>query len=337
MMKYKKYRKLGKHGAEVAPVGIGAMSFTNFYGPCNDNQASNVLTTALDMDLKHIDTSNVYGAGKSEERIGAFLSKQGNLANDLFKIATKAAIFTDQETGKRGFNNQGDYLEKELDKSLNRLGVDYVDIFYVHRRDPKIEIEEVTESLSNLVKKGKTKSIGYSEIAPSSLRRASKIHHIAAIQSEYSLSTRGPEMGLLQACSELGTALVAFSPVGRTFLTDQPLTYDSAQSLDFTKVNPRFNHPNYNHNIKISDKFRNYAKDIGVASATLSISWLLSRGDHIIPIPGTRSVSHLKELAAAMEFDMTDKIKTEIENILPLGWAYGDRYSDAQWIGPERY
>ncbi|MFP6779261.1 MAG: aldo/keto reductase, partial [Alphaproteobacteria bacterium] len=190
---------------------------------------------------------------------------------------------------------------------------------------------------SKLVKKGKTKSIGFSEIAPSSLKRASKIHHIAAVQSEYSLSTRAPEMGLLQTCNELGTALVAFSPVGRTFLTDKPLSYEIAQSLDFTKVNPRFNQPNYDHNISISDKFRNYARDIGVPSATLSISWLLSNGEHIIPIPGTRSVEHLKELAAAMEFDMTDKIKKEIENILPLGWAYGDRYSDAQWIGPERY
>ena len=336
-MKHSKYRKLGKFGAEVAPVGIGAMSFTNFYGPCNDRQANDILTAALDMDLKHIDTSNVYGSGKSEERIGEFLSKQGNLANDLFNIATKAAIYTDPETGKRGFNNRGEYLEKELDKSLKRLGVDYVDLFYVHRRDHNIEIEEVTDSLSNLVKKGKTKSIGFSEIAPSSLRRASKIHHIAAIQSEYSLSTRAPEMGLLQACNELGTALVAFSPVGRTLLTDRPLTYDFAQSLDFTKVNPRFNKPNYDHNISITDKFRNYAQDLGVASATLSIAWLLSKDDHIIPIPGTRSVEHLKELIAAIQFDMTDEIKNEIENILPLGWAYGDRYSEAQWIGPERY
>jgi len=336
-MKYSKYRKLGKFGSEVAPVGIGAMSFTNFYGPCDDSQANDILTAALDMDLKHIDTSNVYGAGKSEERIGDFLSKQGNLANELFSIATKAAIFSDPETGKRGFNNEGAYLEKELDKSLKRLGVDCVDLFYVHRRDSNIEIEEVTDSLSRLVQKGKTKSIGFSEIAPSSLRRASKIHHIAAIQSEYSLSTRAPEMGLLQACNELGTALVAFSPVGRTFLTDKPLSYDFSQSLDFTKVNPRFNKPNYDHNIRITDKFRNYAKDIGVASATLSIAWLLSNDDHIIPIPGTRSVEHLKELVAAIEFDMTDKIKNEIENILPLGWAYGDRYSDAQWIGPERY
>ena len=144
-------------------------------------------------------------------------------------------------------------------------------------------------------------------------------------------------MGLLQTCKDLETALVAFSPVGRAFLTDNPLSYNFAQSLNFTKVNPRFNQPNYDYNILITDKFRNYAKDIGVASATLSISWLLSQGEHVIPIPGTRSVEHLKELVAGMEFDMTDKIKSDIEDILPLGWAYGDRYSEAQWIGPERY
>lgn len=336
-MKFNKYRKLGRYGAEVAPVGIGAMSFTNFYGPCNDDQAHDVLTKALDLDLKHVDTSNVYGAGKSEERIGEFLSKQGKQASNLFNIATKAAIYRDPETGERGFNNKGSHLEEELDKSLKRLGIDCVDLFYVHRRDPSIKIEEVTESLSILVKKGKTKSIGYSEIAPSSLRRASAVHHIAAVQSEYSLSTRAPEMGLVQTCKELGTALVAFSPVGRTFLTDNPLSYDIAQTLDFTKVNPRFNQPNYDKNIILSDNFRNYSRDIGLATATLSIAWLLAKGNHIIPIPGTRSVNHLKELSAAMEVDVTDKMISEIEAILPLGWVYGDRYSDAQWIGPERY
>lgn len=336
-MKYNKFRKLGKNGEEVAPVGIGAMSFTNFYGPCNDDQANEVLTAALDLNLRHIDTSNIYGMGKSEERIGEFLSKQGKQANSLFNIATKAAIYSDPETGKRGFNNEGAHLEEELDKSLKRMGIDCVDLFYVHRRDHNIEIEEVTESLSNLIKKGKTKSIGYSEIAPSSLKRASAIHHIAAVQSEYSLSTRAPEMGLVQACEELGTALVAFSPVGRTFLTDSPLSYDFAQTLDFTKVNPRFKQPNYDQNIKISDKFRKYSRDIGVASATLSIAWLLAKSENIIPIPGTRSVKHLNELAAAMEVDITDRMMSEIESILPLGWAYGDRYSDAQWIGPERY
>ena len=336
-MKSNNARKIGKLGPEVTPVGIGAMSFTNFYGPCDDDQAHNVLKTAIDLGLNHLDTSNVYGMGTSEERIGSFLKKQGKQANNLFSIATKAAIYRNPDTGARGFNNSFTHLEDELDKSLERMNIDCVDLFYVHRRDPNIPIEEVTESLAKLVKKGKTLNIGYSEISPSSLIRATSIHQVAAVQSEYSLSTRSPEMGLIQTCKNLGTALVAFSPVGRTLLTDSPLSYQFAQTLDFTKNNPRFMQPNYDANISITDKFRNYASDHSVVASTLAIAWILAKGEHIIPIPGTRSSVHLRELAAAMDFDMTSKILDDIETILPLGWGHGDRYSEAQWIGPERY
>ena len=336
-MKYNFDRKLGKFGPSISPIGFGAMSLTNFYGPCNDNQANAILNAILDLGINHIDTSNVYGAGTSERRIGEFLAKQGKKKNDLFIIATKAAIYKDPETEVRGFNNTEKHLEEELDKSLKRLGVDCVDLFYIHRRDQKIPIEEVTQSLAKFVEKGKIKGIGFSEIAPTSLKRASKIHHIAAVQSEYSLSTRSPEMGLVQACNELGTALVAFSPVGRSFLTDNPLSYEVVKELDFTKNNPRFIESNYNENIRLTNKFRSYASDLGFKTASLSIAWLLYKGEHIIPIPGTRSLDHLKELVMAREIDLTDKIIEDLEKILPIGWAYGDRYSDAQWIGPERY
>ncbi len=336
-MKLNSNRKIGNNGPLVFPIGLGAMSFTNFYGPCNDKQASDVLKTALELGINHIDTSNVYGNGVSEERIGSFLAKQGRVAKDFFSIATKASIFRDPISGVRSFNNTFIHLEEELDKSLNRMGLDQVDLFYVHRRDPKIPIEEVTESLSRLVEKGKTKCIGFSEIAPSSLKRASSIHHVSAVQSEYSLSTRSPELGLIETCKKLGTALVAFSPLGRSLLTDKPLSYKSAQALDFTKENPRFMQPNYNNNIELSNVFRNYAADHNIASSSLAIAWILSKGDHIIPIPGTRSSSHLRELAFAIDFQFTSKILEEIENILPLGWVHGDRYSESQWIGPERY
>ena len=336
-MKYDKVRKLGTKGANICPIGFGAMSLTNFYGPCNDMQADKILNKVLDLGINHIDTSNVYGGGTSESRIGEFLAKQGKQKNNLFVIATKAAICRDPETGVRSFNNTEKHLEEELDKSLNRLGVEAIDLFYIHRRDPNIPIEEVTESLVKFMNKGKIKSIGFSEIAPTSLIRASKIHHIAAVQSEYSLSTRSPEMGLLQECKNLGTALVAFSPVGRSFLTDAPLSYDIVKELDFTKNNPRFLKHNYMENIILTDKFREYASDLGVKSASLAIAWLLSKGEHIIPIPGTRSEKHLEELALSRDIDINDKILNEIEKILPIGWAYGDRYSEAQWIGPERY
>ena len=328
---------LGQHGPSMASVGYGAMSLTNFYGPCDEDQAHNVLTACVDLGIDHIDTSNVYGAGTSESRIGAFLAKQGSHAKDMFKIATKGGITTHPETGARCFNNALEHLEGELDKSLARLGVDCVELFYVHRREQERDIEDVTEGLASLIKKGKTKHIGFSEIAPDSLRRASKIHHIAAVQSEYSLSTRAPELGLVQACAELGTTLVAFSPVGRTFLTDTPMSYETGQSLAFTQKNPRFMQPQFAANIASTDKFRQYAADHGMAAATLAIAWLLHQGKHVLPIPGTRSVEHLAQAVAAMSVTLSADMLAEIEAILPVGWAAGDRYSTAQWIGPERF
>ncbi len=336
-MKYNKPRKLGRNGSTVFPIGLGAMSFTDFYGNCEPHQANEVLKACLDFGINHIDTANVYGMGLSEERIGEFLLTQGKNADQLFSIATKASIYRNPETGERSFKNDKKHLENELDKSLKRLGIDCVDLFYIHRRDQKISIEEVTLSLSNLVKKGKTKQIGFSEIAPSSLLRANKVHEVSAVQSEYSLSTRSVEMGLVQACKKIGCALVAFSPVGRTLLTDTPLSFEAANALPFLTANPRFIEPNYSENIKITNKFRQLSKDLGVSAASLSIAWLLSRGDNIIPIPGTRSKSHLKELVSSLEINMTNELVNNIEEVLPIGWAHGERYSKAQWIGPELY
>ena len=330
-------RHIGQDKTKLASVGIGAMSFSNFYGSCNDEQADSILTAAIDLGLNHIDTSNVYGMGVSEQRIGSFLAKQGRLATDFFHIATKAGICRDPNTGARSFNNDATHLETELDKSLGRMGIDHVDLFYVHRRQQDIPIEEVAGSLGRLVEKGKIKQIGFSEIAPSSLRRAHAVFPVGAVQSEYSLSTRAPEMGLVQSCAELGTTLVAFSPVGRTLLTDRPLSFEAAQELNFLKGNPRFLLPNYEVNIALTEGFRSYAADHNVASASLAVAWLLAQGEHILPIPGTRSVAHLNELAAARDILVTEQMRVEIEDILPVGWAHGDRYSQAQWVGPERY
>ena len=330
-------RKLGKHGPEIMPVGIGAMSFTNFYGECDVDQAFKILKYALDNGINHIDTANVYGGGVSEERIGKFLANTGKTAKEFFRIATKASVWTDPKTKARSFNNNGTHLEVELTKSLKRLGVECVDLFYVHRRDPNIEIEEVTDSLAKLVKKGMTRFIGYSEIAPSSLRRANAVHHIAAVQSEYSLSTRSPEMGLVQTCAKLGTSLVAFSPLGRSLLTDNPITIEKASSLDFLKNNPRFTSPNYEENIDLTNKLREYSKGKNIPTASLVIAWLLAKGDHIIPIPGTRSINHFKEIIEGTKILLNNELINDVEKILPIGWAHGERYSSPQWIGPEKY
>ena len=311
------------------------MSFSEFYGPTTEENSYAILSAALDAGVSHIDTSNVYGLGRSESAIGQFLKDNpGN--RDNFHIATKASITRDAD-GNRYFDNSPGHLESELDGSLQRLGTDCVDLFYIHRRDPSIPIEDVAGSLQTLIKKGKTKAVGFSEIAPSSLRRAATECHIDAVQSEYSLATRLPELGMLQTCAELGTAFVAFSPVGRAFLTDDPIPLSRVGELMFMKENPRFIEPNYSANIEATDAFRAYAAEIGVPAAGLAIAWVLAQGEHVIAIPGTRSTDHFAELVSGWNFQLESNSMKELEKILPVGWAHGDRYSKAQWAGPEMY
>ncbi|MGB3245619.1 MAG: aldo/keto reductase [Sulfitobacter sp.] len=329
-------RELGKGGPRVHPIGIGAMSFSNFYGTTNEAESHAILDAAMSAGVTHIDTANVYGMGTSETVIGTYL-KAHPAAKDHFTIATKGSIAPNPDGPGRIFNNTPEHLEAELEKSLKRLGVEAVDLYYVHRRDPAVPIEEVAQTLGRLVKSGKTKAIGFSEIAPTSLRRAHAVHPVAAVQSEYSLSTRSPEMGLLQTCAELGTALVAFSPVGRSLLTDEPLGYAAVQDLSFLANNPRFMEPNYSANIAAIAPFRTLASDMEISTAGLAIAWLLAQGDHVIPIPGTRSLAHFSQLLEGADRALSaDDLRT-IEQVLPIGWAHGDRYSAAQWNGPERY
>lgn len=330
-------RQLGPNGPLVSAIGVGAMAFSNFYGPTTEEASRAILSAALDHGIDHIDTANVYGAGLSERVIGRFLAGEGKPNADRLRIATKAGIRRDPETGKRGFDNSRAHLEAELDASLARLGVESVDLFYVHRRDPARAIEEVTDTLAGFIRAGKTRSFGFSEIAPSSLRRAAAVHPVAAVQSEYSLSTRAPELGLVQACEALGTALVAFSPVGRGLLTDRPPDSATVEGSDFLRANPRFQEPNLAHNLKLAGRLGVLAAELGTNAAALAIAWLLSRSPAVIPIPGTRSVGHLAELAAGTRLTLSEAELGRIEAVLPCGWTHGDRYSVGQWVGPERY
>ena len=330
-----KLRKLGKNGPEISALGIGAMSFSDFYGATTEENSFAILDAARAAGVTHIDTSNVYGMGRSETAIGAYL-KANPGARDQFHIATKAGISSDAE-GRRVFKNTLDHLESELDGSLKRLGLDCVDLFYVHRRQADIPIEEVAGHMARLREKGKIRGIGFSEIAPASLRRAVTETHVDAVQSEYSLSTRLPEMGLVQTCAQLGTALMAFSPVCRSFLTDDPIPLSRVPDLAFLKVNPRFIQPNYQANIAATDPFRAYAAQLGVPAAALAISWVLAQGDHIIAIPGTRATGHFAELVTGANLKLSADQLAQIAEILPIGWAHGDRYSPDQNIGPEAY
>ena len=325
---------LGRDGPRVSQLGVGAMSFAGIYGDATVEESHAILDAAREAGVTHIDTSNVYGMGRSEEIIGAWLAARTGARGET-TIATKAGIT--RRDGQRAFDNSRAHLESELDASLTRLGVDHVDLFYVHRREAERPVEEMAEALGAILTTGKTRAVGLSEVAPSTLRRAAAVTPIAAVQSEYSLSTRAPELGLVQTCRELGTTLVAFSPVGRAFLTDAPFPLEKAQRLAFTKANPRFLQPNYALNIAATDRFRALARERGEPAAALAIAWLIARGDHVLPIPGTKSVAHFAELVRGAEIDLTPSDLAAIERVLPVGWAHGDRYSDDQWVGPERY
>ncbi len=328
-----KMTRLGKNGPEVSQFGIGAMSFSGAYGDAPVEASHAVLDLCRASGVTHIDTANLYGKGRSEEIIGQWFAARPGARADMV-LATKAGNTGEPE---RRFNNDPDYLEACLDASLARLGVDHVDLFYIHRYDPTHPIEEVAGTLKRLMEAGKTRAVGLSEVAPSTLRRAMTECPIAAVQSEYSLSTRAPELGLVQTCAQEGVTLVAFSPVGRSFLTGRPFTPEQVQSYGFTKANPRFQEPNYSANIAITDRFRALAAEMGEPASALAIAWVISRGDHILPIPGTKDPDHLKELVRGTEITLSPEDLARIDEILPVGWAHGDRYSYVQWEGPERY
>lgn len=328
-----KQRQLLQTGKTVGEIGFGCMSFGGFYGATDEAEAHASLSAALDLGIDLLDTANVYGMGVSERMIGTFL--KGDTSK--FTIATKAGIWRDLEQGTRGFDNTADHLRRELEGSLKRLGLDHVDLFYVHRRDPSIEIEDVMNTLLSLKSEGKIGGIGFSEIAPASLRRACAVGPVDAVQSEYSLWSRQPDLGMIRTCRDLGVALVAYSPLGRGMLSS--VTPDPSTFLenDFRKNTPRFHTPNYELNLEYVTAFKAYASDHGMTATALALAWCLARSDNIIPIPGTRTAQHLAECASASDITLTDGMMSEIEDILPAGWAHGDRYSQAQRVGPEGY
>ncbi|MBV6656602.1 MAG: aldo/keto reductase [Devosiaceae bacterium] len=328
-------RRLGQNGPLIACVGYGAMSFSDMYGATDEAESHAILDACREWGVTHLDRANIYGMGKSENAIGSYLRANPG-ARDGFVIATKAGIGADAQ-GNRIVNNDADYLESELEKSLERLGVDCVDLFYAHRYDGVVPPEELAGNLGRLVEKGKTKAIGLSEVAPSTLRRAHASFPVAAVQSEYSLSTRAPELGLVQTCEELGTSLVAYSPVGRSLLTDHPVTADRIEASPFLRVNPRFLQPNLSANLHYVARFQALAADMGTSAAALAVAWVLHQGEHIVPIPGSRSVDRFKQCLDGATLSLSAGDLARIEATLPVGWAHGDRYSLMQRVGPENY
>lgn len=328
-----KKRKLLQDGTQVSEIGLGCMSFAGFYGPTTEAESHACLARARDLGIDFLDTANVYGNGVSETVIGSYV--RGN--PDLFRIATKGAIWRDPETGARSFNNKADHLRGELEKSLGRLGLERVDLYYIHRRDPDVPVEDLMETLLAFKAEGKIGGIGFSEISPATLRRACAVGPVDAVQSEYSVWTRYPDLGMVRTCDELGVTFVPFSPVCRGIMGAQAPDITALTDVDFRKNNPRFMEPNFGYNMQKVAEFQSFARDLGTTAIVLCMAWVLARGGHLIPIPGTRSAAHLEELAAGSDFAMTDDITAGIERVLPVGWAHGDRYSRAQWLGPEGY
>ncbi|MAW88924.1 MAG: aldo/keto reductase [Phyllobacteriaceae bacterium] len=323
-------RRLGANGPEVGALGLGCMSFAGFYGPTDKAESFATLKRALDLGVTHLDTAILYGMGLSETVIGEFIRDNPN----EFVIASKCGIVPKPQ---RHFNNRPEYVREAVEGSLKRLGVDHIPLYYLHRREHEIPIEEAIETMAALVREGKIGGIGLSEVAPSTLERACAVHPVMAVQNEYSLWTRLPELGLIQACKRLGVAFVAFSPVGRGIFADTAPDPAAFGENDFRRTNPRFVAPNWSANNARVEALRSYARDHGWSTAALAIAWTLAQGDHVIPIPGTRSPAHLDQLAQGLEIRLGAKELAEIENILPVGFAHGERYTPAQLIGTELY
>jgi aryl-alcohol dehydrogenase-like predicted oxidoreductase len=324
------HRKLGTNGPNVSAIGLGCMSFAGAFGETDEATSHRCLDAAIDHGINFLDTANIYGMGRSENVLGTWLAEG---KRDVV-IASKVGIQRDPD---RPVNNDPSYIRAELDGTLQRLGVDYIDLYYLHRRDETVPLEDAIGTLVDLMNEGKIGGYGLSEVAPYNLRRAQDIYPCLAVQSEYSLWTRQPELGMIQTCRELGVAFVPFSPLARGVFSQNYPDIQAMAKTDFRAAIPRFQPDNYARNITIIDRFKTYAADRGVTVSALAMAWVLNRGDHLIPIPGTRTDEHLTEWAKADQITLGQSDMDEIEAILPVGFAYGDRYSHAQSRTAERY
>ena len=325
-----KTRRLGAGGPAVSALGLGTFSFGGAYGPTDEGESLVALDAAWDNGITFLDTANIYGGGIAESVIGKWLATRPHRPH----LATKAA-FTDDP--KRRVDNRPEYLRSCLEASLRRLGVDHVALFYAHRHAPDIPAEDLAGTMQRLAEEGKILGYGLSEVAPYTLERAHAVHPVTAVQNEYSLWTRQPELGLIQRCASLGVAFVPFSPLARGAFgapIPDPATFAAAE---FRNRVPRFQPANWPHNRAMLQAFHDFARELGHSPASLALAWMLDRWPHVIPIPGTRSAGHLADWIGAPHITLTDADRAQIDRLLPIGWAWGDRYDDAQTALAERY
>jgi aryl-alcohol dehydrogenase-like predicted oxidoreductase len=312
-------RKLGDR--EVNPVGLGCMSLSWAYGvPPGEDDAAALLNRALDLGYDHLDTANIYGLGHNETLLGKALKGR----RDEFFLATKMGIVVDGP--RRGVDCSPETIRRSVEESLTRLQTDRIDLYYMHRPDRTVPIEDSMEAMAELVKAGKIRHVGLSETSAETLRRAHAVHPVAAMQTEYSPWTRNPEIAVLDACAELGTTFVAFSPVARGVLAGGVRVIDDLAEKDLRRGMPRFSAENWPNNLALVDRFNALAAGAGVTPAQLSLAWVLSRGPHVVAIPGTTSIAHLEQNLARHDWSLPADLTAQIDGLINQHTVAGARY-----------
>ncbi|MCB9678236.1 MAG: aldo/keto reductase [Alphaproteobacteria bacterium] len=315
-------RRLGSTDVQISPIGLGCMGMSDFYGKADDARSTALLHHALDVGMNFFDTADMYGPWTNERLVGAALRAR----RDEAVIATKFGVKRTADGGWLGIDGSPAYVRSACDASLERLGIDTIDLYYQHRVDPNTPIEDTVGAMAELVAAGKVRYLGLSEATPDQVRRAHAVHPITALQTEYSLWTRDPELELLDTCRELGITFVAYSPLGRGFLTGAITSPDDFAPDDFRKNNPRFQGANFEKNLELVRTVRSIAADKGVTPAQLALAWLLQQGEHIVCIPGTTKQSRFDENQAANAVTLTAEEVRVLDESLPVGAAVGARY-----------
>jgi aryl-alcohol dehydrogenase-like predicted oxidoreductase len=323
-------RALGTQGLEVSAEGLGCMGMSEFYGTADEGEAVATIHHAIELGIDFLDTADQYGIGDNERLVGEAIADR----RDAVVLATKFGIVRDPENpASRGLNGRPDYVHQACDASLRRLGADHIDLYYQHRVDPDVPIEETVGAMAELVDAGKVRFLGLSEAGPETLRRAHAVHPISALQSEYSLWTRDLEAEILPTCRELGIGLVAYSPLGRGFLTGTITSPDDLEPDDFRRANPRFQGDHLARNLELVARVREIAAEKECTPGQLALAWVLAQGDDVVPIPGTKRRSYLEQNVEAVELSLTAEDLARIDEAAPVGAASGDRYPDMSSIG----